>query len=82
MPCSEQARPATTTGCAQGGRFFDLREAGHKVVATDLVHYDFGFPGASGRTDFLLERRAPAVVETIVTNAPFKLAKSIRASRR
>jgi hypothetical protein len=49
-----------------------LREMGHQVTATDLV--DWGCPDSESRIDFLLERHAPAGVESIVTNPPFKNA--------
>jgi hypothetical protein len=58
--------------CGRSGNIVRvLREAGHKVIATDLVNYPFEFPEASGGIDFLMERHAPAGVETIITNPPF-----------
>jgi hypothetical protein len=49
-----------------------LRAAGHEVVASDLT--DHGIPGQHARCDFLMETKAPAGVQAIVTNPPFKLA--------
>jgi hypothetical protein len=49
-----------------------LREAGHKVYATDLV--DRGCPDSQSRVDFLLEHTAPPV-DCILTNPPFALAE-------
>jgi hypothetical protein len=43
------------------------------VIASDLV--DYGFPTHFNGRDFLLERKAPAGCEAIVTNPPFKLAE-------
>jgi hypothetical protein len=61
--------------CACGpGRIVDvLRGAGHRVYATDLVHY--GCPDSEGGIDFLTERHPPFHVGAIVTNPPFKLAE-------
>lgn len=53
-----------------------LREAGHDVIAHDLV--DYGGLDASGR-DFLLEREAPGGCRTIITNPPYKLAEQFVA---
>jgi hypothetical protein len=58
--------------CGPGSIVRVLRDAGHDVVATDLV--DRGCSDSTSRIDFLMERRAPAGVEAIVTNPPFKLA--------
>lgn len=58
--------------CGPGKIVKVLREAGHTVVASDLV--DYGCPESEARVDFLMERRAPAGVQAIVTNPPFKLA--------
>ena len=46
-----------------------LREAGHKVIASDILHHDFplDFEG-----DFLDQVRAPTGTELILTNPPFK----------
>jgi hypothetical protein len=49
-----------------------LRQAGHRVHATDLV--DHGCPASESGIDFLLEQRAPGGIEAIVTNPPYKLA--------
>ena len=58
--------------CGSGAIVKVLREAGHRVLATDLV--DFGCADSTSRIDFLLEQRAPDGIEDIVTNCPFKLA--------
>ncbi len=47
-----------------------LRDAGHTVLATDLV--DYGVPGQIPGRDFLMEREA--ICQCIVSNPPFKLA--------
>jgi len=52
-----------------------LESEGHTVLASDLVDYGTNI----SRRDFLLERSAPAGVETIVTNPPFKLAEQFAA---
>jgi hypothetical protein len=49
-----------------------LREAGHHVVATDLI--DYGFPDSTGGIDFLKQQSAPEGVGTILTNPPFMYA--------
>jgi hypothetical protein len=51
----------------------ELRSAGHKVIATDLVDYRSPEQDHS-RRDFLLESKAPDGVKAIITNPPFKLA--------
>jgi hypothetical protein len=59
--------------CAGRGAIVNvLRDAGHDVVATDLVAR--GCPDSESRIDFLMERVAPAGVEAVVSNPPFKLA--------
>ncbi len=58
--------------CGPGAIVNVLREAGHAVVATDLRSY--GCPDSEGCIDFLMERRAPAGVEAVITNPPYKLA--------
>lgn len=51
--------------CGEGAIASVLAEAGHKVVATDLVDYGFGIPSV----DFLKETRPRA--NHIVTNPPY-----------
>ena len=51
--------------CGEGAIASVLTDAGHKVVATDLVEYGFGISGA----DFLKELRPRA--KHIVTNPPY-----------
>jgi hypothetical protein len=53
-----------------------LREAGHEVLASDLV--DYGEPTHFAGRDFLMER-LPDKVEAIVTNPPFGLAEQFVA---
>ena len=55
---------------AYGARDRLIEDDGYSVVSTDLVPRGFG----QGGVDFLMEHRAPADVQTIVTNPPFKLA--------
>ena len=58
--------------CGPGAIVQVLRDAGHRVVATDLL--DHGCPDSAASRDFLAELEAPAGVEAIMTNPPFKLA--------
>jgi hypothetical protein len=58
--------------CGPGAIVRVLRQAGHHVIATDLV--DYGCEDSQSRIDFLMERAAPPGVEAIVTNFPYKLA--------
>jgi hypothetical protein len=58
--------------CGPGAIVRVLRHHGHDVVATDLVNYKS--EDSKSRVDFLMERQAPAGVQAIVTNPPFKLA--------
>ncbi len=64
--------------CGPGAIVRVLRDAGHRVIATDLIDYHSPDQDHAGR-DFLLERRAPEGVEIIVTNPPFKLAAQFAA---
>jgi hypothetical protein len=63
--------------CGPGAIVRILRDAGHRVIATDLIDYRSPYQDHAGR-DFLLERRARGV-EMIVTNPPFKLAAQFAA---
>jgi hypothetical protein len=58
--------------CGPGSIVRILREAGHRVVATDLAHY--GCPDSRGGIDFLLQSSAPDNATTILTNPPFMQA--------
>jgi hypothetical protein len=59
--------------CGPGAIVTVLREAGHRVYATDLI--DYGLSDSEAGIDFLLERQAPGFhIGAIVTNPPFKLA--------
>jgi hypothetical protein len=58
--------------CGPGAIVQVLRDAGHRVHATDLVDYDC--PESEARVDFLMERHPPFHIGTLVTNPPFKLA--------
>jgi hypothetical protein len=49
-----------------------LREAGHRVIAHDLVPYVGADLGIETPIDFLMERRPPPGATRIVTNFPFK----------
>lgn len=49
-----------------------LREAGHTVIAHDLVPHPGADNGIETPIDFLMERKAPSAVARIVTNFPFK----------
>jgi hypothetical protein len=48
-----------------------LRDAGHAVVASDIV--DYGFPLHFAR-DFLTETKVPVGTEMILTNPPYRFA--------
>lgn len=52
----------------------ELAAGGHDVVSMDLVPHAGADPGILTPVDFLMEPRAPAGVEMIVTNPPYKLA--------
>jgi hypothetical protein len=58
--------------CGPGAMVKVLRDAAHRVYATDLV--DYGCPDSDGGIDFLLERHPSFHIGAIVTNPPFKLA--------
>jgi hypothetical protein len=58
--------------CGDGAIVRVLRQAGHKVIATNLV--DYGCPDSTSGVDFLTEHRAPDGVDTILTNPPFMFA--------
>jgi hypothetical protein len=47
-----------------------LRAAGHDVIAADIA--DYGVPGQATGRDFFLETEAPAGIDTIVTNPPYR----------
>jgi hypothetical protein len=49
-----------------------LRQAGHTVIAHDLVPHDGADAGIETPIDFLMERRAPSGASRIVSNFPFK----------
>lgn len=49
-----------------------LREAGHTVVAHDLVPHPGADKGIETPIDFLMERKSPPAIARIVTNFPFK----------
>ncbi len=61
--------------CAgRGAIVCELRAAGCTVVAHDLVAYDSADDGIETPIDFLMERKPPLGVSTIITNPPYKLA--------
>jgi hypothetical protein len=53
-----------------------LRDAGHAVIASDLVAYDFAL---HFQRDFLTVDKVPDGVEAIVTNPPFHIANEFVA---
>jgi hypothetical protein len=55
--------------CGPGAIVRVLRDAGHRVIATDIESY--GCPDALGGVDFLAQTVAPKDVTTIITNPPF-----------
>jgi hypothetical protein len=63
--------------CGPGSIVRTLREAGHTVTASDLI--DYGCEGQTAGADFLKITRAPAGLETIVTNPPYKIANQFVA---
>jgi hypothetical protein len=65
--------PIWEPACGPGAIVRELRTAGHKVIASDLV--DYGCPDSESRRDFLMERTMPDGARCIVTNPPFKLAE-------
>ncbi len=71
--------PEVVWECACGpGRIVNvLRNAGHKVYATDLV--DYGCPDSESGVDFLMEKAPSFAVGAIVTNPPYKLANQFVA---
>ena len=66
--------------CGPGAIVRALRASGRRVTATDLV--DYSCPDSAARQDFLMEREAPAGIQAIVTNPPFKLASEFVAHAR
>ena len=62
--------------CGPGAITRVLRAKGHCVIESDLVAYH---PDHFAGRDFLMEMHAPAGVEAIVTNPPFKLADQFAA---
>jgi hypothetical protein len=48
-----------------------LRDARHTVIASDVMHYDFA---QDFESDFFAQVRAPAGVEVILTNPPYRHA--------
>lgn len=61
--------------CGSGNIVQVLRDAGHQVVATDLV--DYGCPDSQARIDFLMEWTAPPGVVGVITNFPNKNATAM-----
>ena len=58
--------------CAgRGGVVRVLRDAGHAVIASDLI--DYGFP-LHFKQDFLTTTKAPTGVSAVITNPPYRLA--------
>lgn len=73
VACQELPHWIWEPACGDGAIVSELRDAGHGVVATDLV--DRGCPESRHGWDFLMEQSLPAHVEAIVTNPPFKNAE-------
>lgn len=48
-----------------------LRNAGYTVITSDIVAYDFALDFVA---DFLVQTKARAGIEAVVTNPPFKIA--------
>lgn len=48
-----------------------LRDTGHAVIASDIIHYTFPL---NFKADFLEQLRAPAGTELILTNPPYRRA--------
>jgi hypothetical protein len=48
-----------------------LRDVGHKVIASDIMHYGFAL---NFEADFLDQVRPPADTELILTNPPYRFA--------
>jgi hypothetical protein len=63
--------------CGPGSIVRVLREAGHRVIATDLV--DYGCEGQRAGVDFLKVQTAPAGASIIVTNPPYMHANAFVA---
>ena len=59
--------------CGDGAIVEVLREAGHRVYATDLV--ERGCPDSESRIDFLMEPHPGFHLEAILTNPPYALAE-------
>ena len=60
--------------CGPGSIVAVLREAGHAVIATDLI--DYGCLGQESGVDFLKLTAAPAGVECLITNPPYMHANA------
>lgn len=59
--------------CGNGAIVLPLREAGHTVIASDLV--DRGCPDSKADIDFLETSEAPSGIDAIVSNPPFAKAE-------
>lgn len=64
--------------CGPGVIVRVLRDAGHDVLASDLVDYSSPDQDEFGR-DFLMEYQLPHGIQAIVTNPPFKNAGEFAA---
>lgn len=71
IPFLDRGEAIWEPACGPGAIVRELREAGFRVKATDLV--DYGLEGAEAGRDFLMERDGGGM-DVIVTNPPFKLA--------
>jgi hypothetical protein len=64
--------PIWEPACGPGAIVRELRDTGHKVIASDIAEY--GCEDAAAGVDFLALARAPEGVRTILTNPPFMFA--------
>src|SRR5262249_38187699 len=64
--------------CGRGRIVNVLRNAGHVVLASDLVNYQVPITTHWG-WDFLLETKVPLHTQAFVTNPPFRLAEAFVA---
>jgi hypothetical protein len=61
--------------CGNGAIATPLREAGHLVVASDIV--DRGCPDAASEIDFLATKEVPPGIDALVSNPPFNKAEEV-----
>jgi hypothetical protein len=66
--------PIWEPACGPGAIVRVLREAGHRVIASDLI--DYGCPDSTSGVDFLKVRQAPDGVTAVLTNSPYRHANA------